>query len=44
VLFQPKADKAGIVVNHTRIQDCADADATRAAWAEALTRLKTLVE
>lgn len=44
VLFQPKADKTGIVVNHTRINDPADADATRAAWAKALTKLKALLE
>jgi len=44
VLFQPKADKTGIVVNHTRIVDPADADATRAAWGEALTKLKALLE
>lgn len=44
VLFQPKGEKTGLVVNHTRVQSREDADALRAAWEEALGRLKTLLE
>lgn len=44
VLFQPKGQKTGLVVNHTRVQGREDADALRAAWEEALSRLKTLLE
>ena len=44
VLFQAKADKCGVVLNHTRIQDRARADAARAAWEDALKRLKEHIE
>lgn len=44
VLFQPKSDKCAVVLNHTRIQDRARADAARAAWEDALRRLKEHVE
>ena len=44
VLFQPKGGKTGIVVNHTRVQDRAGADAIRAAWEDALVRLKAHCE
>ena len=44
VLFQPKGDKCGVVLNHTGIQDRARADAARVAWEDALRRLKEHVE
>ncbi|MDQ8165390.1 MAG: SRPBCC domain-containing protein [Gemmatimonadota bacterium] len=44
VLVQPKGDKTGLVVNHTRIQTRADADAVREAWSQALNALKTHIE
>jgi uncharacterized protein YndB with AHSA1/START domain len=45
VQFQDKGKgKTGVLVNHTRIQNRAEADALRAAWAEALNRLKTICE
>lgn len=44
VLVQPKGDKTGLVVNHTRVQTVEDADAVRAAWGQALTRLKEHLE
>jgi hypothetical protein len=44
VLFQPKGEKCGIVLNHTRIADRAEADASRAAWEDALRRLKSHIE
>ena len=44
VLVQPKGDKTGLVVNHTRIQTRADADAVREAWSQALNTLKTHIE
>ncbi|MDX2033617.1 MAG: SRPBCC domain-containing protein, partial [Blastocatellia bacterium] len=44
-LFQDKGKgKTGLTVNHTRIQTRAEADGLRAAWAEALDRLKALCE
>lgn len=44
VLVQPKGDKTGLVVNHTRIQGRADADAVREAWSQALNALKAHLE
>lgn len=44
VLVQPKGDKTGLVVNHTRIQTRADADAVREAWTLALNALKAHIE
>ena len=44
VLFQPKADACGIVVNHTRVMTRHEADEVRAMWGEALDRLKSLLE
>ena len=35
---------AGLVLNHERIQDRGEADGLRAAWGEALTTLKQLLE
>jgi uncharacterized protein YndB with AHSA1/START domain len=43
VLFQPKDGKTGLVINHTRIQSRADADAIRAGWESALNALKGLL-
>ena len=42
ILLQAKSEKTGVVVNHTRIQTRADADAVRTAWADALDRLAAL--
>ena len=43
--FQDKGKgKTGVTLNHTRIQTRAEADGLRAAWAEALERLKTVCE
>lgn len=44
VLFQPKGDKCGIVVNHTRVMTRHEADEVRAMWGEALDRLKSVLE
>ena len=45
VQFQDKGKgKTGLLVNHTRIQTRAEADGLRAAWAEALDRLKSYCE
>lgn len=45
VQFQDKGKgKTGLTLNHTRIQTRAEADGLRAAWAEALERLKTCCE
>lgn len=45
VQFQDKGKgKTGLLVNHSRIQTRAEADALRGAWAEALDRLKTKCE
>ena len=44
VLVQPKGDKTGLVVNHTRVATREDADAVRAAWEQALIRLKEHLE
>lgn len=44
VLVQPKGEKTGLVVNHTRVTTRADADAIRTAWEQALSRLKQHVE
>ena len=44
VLFQPKADACGIVVNHTRVMTRHEADEVRAMWGEALDRLKSNLE
>lgn len=45
VQFQDKGKgKTGVTLNHTRIQTRAEADGLRAAWAEALDRLKTVCE
>jgi uncharacterized protein YndB with AHSA1/START domain len=45
VQFQDKGKgKTGLLVNHSRIQNRAEADGLRAAWAESLDRLKKLCE
>lgn len=45
VQFQDKGKgKTGLLVNHTRIQTREEADGFRAAWAEALDKLKTTLE
>ncbi|MFN2510352.1 MAG: SRPBCC domain-containing protein [Pyrinomonadaceae bacterium] len=45
VHFQDKGKgKTGVLVNHTRIQTRAEADGLRAAWAEALDKLKSVCE
>ncbi len=45
VVFQDKGGgKTGLLVNHDRIQSREEADGLRAAWAEALNRLKSAVE
>jgi uncharacterized protein YndB with AHSA1/START domain len=45
VQFQDKGKgKTGLLVNHSRIQTRAEADGLRAAWAEALGRLKAKCE
>jgi len=45
VLFAPKgAEKIGITLNHTRIQERKDADELRAGWSAAFEQLKQLLE
>jgi uncharacterized protein YndB with AHSA1/START domain len=45
VQFQDKGKgKTGLMVNHSRIQERAEADSLRAAWAEALSKLKEICE
>lgn len=44
VQFQDRGGKTGMLINSTRIQTRAEADGIRAAWAEALNRLKALCE
>lgn len=45
VQFQDKGKgKTGLLVNHTRLQTREEADGLRAAWGEALDRLKTTCE
>jgi uncharacterized protein YndB with AHSA1/START domain len=45
VQFQDKGKgKTGLLVNHSRIQTRAEADALRASWAEALDKLKAICE
>jgi uncharacterized protein YndB with AHSA1/START domain len=44
ILVQPKGEKTGLVVNHTRVATAEDADAVRASWAKALDRLKGYLE
>ena len=45
VQFQDKGKgKTGLLVNHTRIQTRDEADGLRAAWADALDKLKTTLE
>lgn len=45
VQFQDKGNgKTGLLVNHDRLQTRAEADGVRAAWGEALNRLKSLSE
>ena len=45
VQFQDKGgSKTGLLVNHTRIQTRAEADALRSSWSEALERLKVVLE
>ena len=45
VQFQDKGKgKTGLLVNHTRIQTRAEADGLRAAWGEALDKLKAVCE
>ncbi len=43
-MLKGSGGKTMITVNHTRIQDRAEADGIRAAWTEALGKLKTLLE
>ncbi|HRI42639.1 MAG TPA: SRPBCC domain-containing protein [Fimbriimonadaceae bacterium] len=44
ILFNEKAGKTGIVLNHNRIPSREEADGLRVAWGEALARLKSLLE
>jgi uncharacterized protein YndB with AHSA1/START domain len=44
VLFQPKGETCGIVVNHTRVMTRHEADEVRAMWGDALERLKSQLE
>ena len=44
VVFTPKGEKTGLLVNHDRIQTRAEADGLREAWGEALDKLKKMVE
>lgn len=43
-MLADKGGKTAITLNSTRIQNRAEADGCRAAWADALNRLKTLAE
>lgn len=44
VQFQDKGGKTGLLINSTRLQSRAEADGVRAAWAEALNKLKAHCE
>lgn len=44
VKFQPAAGKTTVMVTHDRLQTREEADGLRAAWGEALDRLKKLLE
>lgn len=44
IAFAEKGGKIGITLTHNRIQDRAEADGLRAAWSEALNRLKARLE
>lgn len=44
VLFQPKGDGCGIIINHTRVMTRHEADQVRAMWGESLDRLKSHLE
>lgn len=44
IKFQPAGAKTTVMVTHDRLQTRADADGLRAAWGEALERLKILLE
>ncbi len=44
ILVQPKGDKTGLVVNHTRVEGRHEADHVREMWSEALNRLKAHLE
>lgn len=44
IMLAEKGGKVGITLNHNRIPSRAEADGLRAAWAESLTRLKSLLE
>jgi uncharacterized protein YndB with AHSA1/START domain len=43
VLFQPKGDKCGLVVNHTRIMTRQEYEEIREMWSQALNGLKTFL-
>lgn len=44
IKFQPSGAKTTVMITHERLQTRAEADGLRAAWGEALDRLKTLLE
>jgi uncharacterized protein YndB with AHSA1/START domain len=44
VLFQPKGDKCGLVVNHTRVMTRREYDEVREMWGQALGQLKSHLE
>lgn len=44
IKFQPAAGKTTVMVTHDRLQTREEADGLRAAWGEALERMKKLVE
>ncbi len=44
VKFQPATGKTTVMITHDRLQTREEADGLRAAWGEALGRLKALVE
>ncbi|MBC8063984.1 MAG: SRPBCC domain-containing protein [Chlorobia bacterium] len=44
ILQDKGGGKTGLLINHDRLQSRAEADGVRAAWADALTKLKSLVE
>jgi Activator of Hsp90 ATPase homolog 1-like protein. len=44
IKFQPAPGKTTVMVTHDRLQTREEADGLRAAWGEALERLKKLVE
>ena len=44
IKLQPAAGRTTVMVTHDRLQTREEADGLRAAWGEALDRLKKLVE